>query len=142
MLIERAQGRTGMAEASDFEKQEILRYLKWDRKRLFRELDRYYGASSPGGQRASYRFKGKGRVWFNELMPKLQEFVCEEWDYLARKEEPELQESEALVAALGEAISPLVERNPFPTGSLAPTNLVAAILVNSGLDQLCDNQDR
>jgi len=129
-----------MADTPDFEKQEILRYLKWDRKKLFRELDRYFGASSPGGQRPSYRFKGKGRVWFNELMPKLQEFVCDEWNYPSRKEEPELQENEALVAALGEAISPLVERNPFPTGSLAPTSLVAAILVNSGLDQLCEEQ--
>lgn len=129
-----------MADPPDFEKQEILRYLKWDRKKLFRELDRYYGASSPGGQRASYRFKGKGRVWFNELVPKFREFVCDEWDYASRKEEPELQENQALVAALGEAISPLVERNPFPTGSLAPTNLVAAILVNSGLDQLCEKQ--
>jgi hypothetical protein len=131
-----------MADASDFEKQEILRYLKWDQKKLFRELDRYYGASSPGGQHASYRFRGKGRVWLNELMPRLQEFVCEEWDYPSRKQDPELQENEALVAALGEAISPLVERNPFPTGSLPPTILVAAILVNSGLDQLCEHQGR
>ena len=129
-----------MEDASDSEIQEIRRYLKWDRKKLFRELDRYYGASSPGGQRASYRFKGKGRVWFNELMPKLQEFVCGEWDYPGRKDEAELQEDESLVQTLGEAISPLLERNPFPTGSLAPSNLVAAILVDSGLDQLCEQQ--
>jgi hypothetical protein len=131
--------RTGraMVEISDFEKQEIQRYLKWDDKKLFRELDRYYGASSPGGQRASYRFRGKGRVWFSELLPKLKELVCDEWNYQAKREEPELQESEGLVVALGEAIAPLIQRNPFPTGALAPTYLVAAILVFSDLDRLC-----
>ena len=130
-----------MAEISDFERQEIRRYLKWDLKKLFRELDRYYGASSPGGQRASYRFKGKGRVWFNDVLPKLQEFVCDEWNYPARKKDPELKEDEGLVATLGEAITPLIERNPFPTGAQVPTYLVAAILVSSGLDQLCDQAD-
>ena len=131
-----------MAEISDFERQEIRRYLKWDGKKLFRELDRYYGASSPGGEKASYRFRGKGRVWFNELLPKLQEFVCGEWDYRSRKDEPELQEDEGLVAALGEAIAPLIQRNPFPTGAQVPTYLVAAILVQSSLEQLCAGGDR
>lgn len=131
-----------MVEISDFERQEIRRYLKWDAKKLFRELDRYYGASSPGGEKASYRFKGKGRVWFNELLPRLQQFVCDEWDYQAKKEEPELQENEGLVVALGEAIAPLIQRNPFPTGAQVPIYLVAAILVHSDLDQLCGGGDK
>jgi hypothetical protein len=126
-----------MVEVSDFEKQEIRRYLKWDAKKLFRELDRYYGASSPGGGRASYRFRGKGRVWLDELLPKLQEVVCDEWNYPSKREDPALQEKEALVVALGEAIAPLMQRNPFPTGAQAPTYLVAAILVSSDLDRLC-----
>jgi len=42
-----------MADISDLERQEIARYLEWGKKRLFRELDRYYGASLPGGRRAS-----------------------------------------------------------------------------------------
>jgi hypothetical protein len=126
-----------MAEVSEFEKQEIQRYLKWDEKKLFRELDRYYGASAPGGQRASYRFKGKGHVWFSELLPRLQEFVCDEWDYAVRKDDPKLKNAEKLVTALGEALSPLLERNPFPTKAQVPTYLVAAILVNLGLDDLC-----
>ena len=132
----------GMVEISDFERQEIRRYLKWDAKKLFRELDRYYGASSPGGERASYRFRGKGRVWFNELLPRLQELVCDEWDYQAKKEEPELQENEGLVVALGEAIAALLQRNPFPTGAQVPTYLVAAILVHLDLDQLCGGEDQ
>ena len=131
-----------MVEISDFERQEIRRYLKRDGKKLFRELDRYYGASSPGGEKASYRFKGKGRVWFNELLPRLQELVCDEWDYQAKKEEPELQENEGLVVALGEAIAPLIQRNPFPTGAQVPIYLVAAILVHSDLDQLCGGGDK
>jgi hypothetical protein len=131
-----------MVEISDLEKQEIHRYLKWDDKKLFRELDRYYGASSPGGERASYRFRGKGRVWFNELLPKLQEVVCDEWNYQAKREEPELQENEELVIAVGEAIAPLVHRNPFSTGAQVPTYLVAAILVQSDLDQLCGGGDQ
>jgi hypothetical protein len=126
-----------MAEVSEAEKQEIQRYLKWDEKKLFRELDRYYGASAPGGQRGSYRFKGKGRVWFNELLPRLQEFVCDEWDYAAKKDDPKLKDEEKLVLALGEALSPLLERHPFPTKVQVPTYLVAAILVNLGLDDLC-----
>lgn len=126
-----------MANISDFEKQEIGRYLKWDDKKLFRELDRYYGASSPGGQRASYRFRGRGRVWFSELLPKLQAFVCDEWNYQAKKDDPEIQDKETLIVALGDALSPLLQRNPFPTGAQVPNYLVAAILVNSGLDQLC-----
>jgi hypothetical protein len=140
----RTDSRTGgaMVEISDFERQEIRRYLKWDGKKLFRELDRYYGASSPGGEKASYRFKGKGRVWFNELLPRLQELVCDEWDYQAKKEEPELQENEGLVVALGEAIAPLIQRNPFPTGAQVPIYLVAAILVHSDLDQLCGGGDK
>ena len=126
-----------MSEISDFEIQEIQRYLKWDDKRLFRELDRYYGASSPGGQKGSYRFKGKGRVWFNEILPRLQEFIRDEWAYPAKKDDPELQDEEKLTVALGDALSPLLQRNPFPTKAQVPTYLVAAILVNAGLDQLC-----
>ena len=126
-----------MADISDFERHEIGRYLKWDAKKLFRELDRYYGASAPGGQRASYRFKGKGRVWFNELQPKLQVFVCDEWGYQAKKDDPEFLDKEKLIAALGEALSPVLERHPFPTGSQVPAYLVAAILVHTDLDRLC-----
>jgi hypothetical protein len=129
-----------MAKVSEFEKQEIQRYLKWDEKKLFRELDRYYGASDPGGQRASYRYRGKGRVWFNELLPRFQEFVCDEWDYAVRKDDPKLKNAEKLVTALGEALSPLLERNPFPTKAQVPTYLVAAILVNLGLDDLCSQR--
>jgi hypothetical protein len=126
-----------MADISDFERQEIGRYLKWDAKKLFRELDRYYGASAPGGQRASYRFKGKGRVWFTELQPKFRVFVCDEWGYQGRKDDAELQDKEKLIVALGEALSPVLERHPFPTGSQVPSYLVAAILVHADLDQLC-----
>lgn len=131
-----------MAEVSEFEEQEIERYLKWDEKKLFRELDRYYGASAPGGQRGSYRFKGKGRVWFSELLPRLQEFVCDEWGYAAKKDDPELKDDEKLIMALGEALSPLLERNPFPTKAQVPTYLVAAILVNLGLDDLCSQRSQ
>jgi len=131
-----------MPELSESQKQEIQRYLKWDQKRLFRELDRYYGASSPGGQRASYRFKGKGRVWLNEFLPRLQEFVCDEWGYEAKKDDLELQDNEKLMVALGEALSPLVERNPFPTRAQIPAYLVAAILVNMGLDELCASRSQ
>jgi hypothetical protein len=126
-----------MTDISELEKQEIRRYLKWDDKKLFRELDRYYGASSPGGQRASYRSRGRGRVWFSELLPKLQAFVCDEWNYHAKRDDPEIQDKETLIAALGDALSPLVQRNPFPTGAQVPAYLVAAILVNSDLNQLC-----
>ncbi len=126
-----------MAEISDFEREEIQRYLKWDEKRLFRELDRYYGASMPGGQRASYRVRGKGRVWFNELLPRLRDHICEEWGYERKKEDPELQETDALLIAVGEALLPLLQRNPFPTGAQVPTYLVAAILVQMNLDTLC-----
>jgi hypothetical protein len=38
---------------------------------------------------------------------------------------------------LGEALAPLVERNPCPTTAQVPAYLVAAILVNMGLDELC-----
>jgi hypothetical protein len=131
-----------MAEVSEFEKQEIQRYLKWDEKKLFRELDRYYGTSAPGGRRASYRFKGKGRVWFNELLPRLQEFVCDEWGYAAKKDDPGLKDEEKLVMALGEALSPLLERHPFPTKAQVPTYLVAAILVDLGLDDLCSQRSQ
>ena len=130
-----------MADISEFERNEIGRYLKWDAKKLFRELDRYYGASAPGGQRASYRFKGKGRVWFNELQPTLKAFVCEEWGYQARKDAPELQDKEKLIVELGEAMSPILERHPFPTGSQVPAYLVAAILVQADLNQLCGDAD-
>jgi hypothetical protein len=126
-----------MAEISEFEKQEIQRYLKWGEKKLFRELDRYYGASAPGGQRASYRFKGKGHVWFKELQPRLEEFVCDEWGYEAKKDDPDLQDNEKQVVSLGEALSPLLERHPFPTTAQVPAYLVAAILVNMGLDEIC-----
>ena len=126
-----------MPDISDFEKQEIARYVKWNAKKLFRELDRYYGASSPDGRRASYRYRGRGRVWFNELLPKLRAFVCDEWDYPARRDDPELQDKEVLIVALGGDLAPLVQRSPFPTGAEAPAYLVAAILVDSGLDELC-----
>ncbi|NIN67417.1 MAG: hypothetical protein GTO63_22490 [Anaerolineae bacterium] len=126
-----------MAEISDFEREEIQRYLTWDAKRLFRELDRYYSASMPGGQRASYRVRGKGRVWFNELLPRLRDYICEEWGYERKKENPELQETDALLIAVGEALLPLLQRNPFPTGAQVPTYLVAAILVQMNLDTLC-----
>jgi hypothetical protein len=129
-----------MAELSESEQQEIQRYVKWDQKRLYRELDRYYGASSPGGQRASYRVKGKGRVWLNELLPRLQEFVRDEWGYETHKNDPEMEDDEKLTAALGEALMPLVERNPFPTRAQVPVYLVAAILVSMGLDELCSSR--
>ena len=123
-----------MAEISDFERQEIQRYLKWNEKRLFRELDRYYGASLPGGQRPSYRFRGKARAWFSSLLPRLREHMREEWGYEEKKQDPELQDQENLVIAVGEALLPLLERNPFPTGAQAPTYLVSAIVVQVGLD--------
>jgi hypothetical protein len=126
-----------MNDISEYEKLEIQRYLTWDEKKLFRELDRYYASSSPGGMRASYRVRGKGRVWLHETMPKLREFVCGEWDYDKRKDDPELQDKEHLAAALSEALAPLLERYPFPTGSPVPAYLVASILVHSGLDDLC-----
>ena len=126
-----------MAEISDLEKQEIERYLHWDEKELFRELDRYYGASMPGGRRASYRFRGKGRAWFNQVLPRLKELICDEWGYVTKKEEPELQAKESLVIAIGEALTPLLQRNPFPTKAQAPPHLISAILLQMGLDELC-----
>lgn len=126
-----------MAEISESEREEIQRYLEWDEKRLFRELDRYYGASMPGGQQASYRIRGKGRVWFNELLPRLKDHICDEWGYQQKKEDPELQDKDTLVIAVGEALLPLLETNPFPTGAQVPAYLVAAILVRMNLDALC-----
>ena len=93
-----------MADISDLERQEIGRYLEWGKKQLFRELDRYYGASLPGGQRASYRFRGKGRVWFNRLLPSLKETICNEWGYEAHKADSQLKDKESLVIAVGEAL--------------------------------------
>ncbi|MDH4208491.1 MAG: hypothetical protein OEV76_06440, partial [Anaerolineae bacterium] len=127
-----------MVELPESEERELQRYLSWDEKRLFRELDRYYGASSPGGKRAAYSVRGKGRVWLKETWQKLEAFVCDEWDYPARKSAPELQDKERLAAELSQALSPLLERNPFPTGAQVPSHLVAAILLQSGLDQLCE----
>ncbi len=126
-----------MAEISDLERQEIERYLKWGEKELFRELDRYYGASMPGGRQASYHFRGKGRVWFNELLPELKEVICDQWEYAAKREDPQLEDKENLVAAVGEVLMPLIQRNPFPTGAQVPTYLVSAILVQMDLDKLC-----
>ena len=131
-----------MVELPESEKRELQRYLTWDEKRLFRELDRYYGASSPGGRREAYSVKGKGRVWLNETWQKLEAFVCDEWNFPARKSDPELQDKERLTAELSQAISPLLERNPFPTGAQVPSPLVAAILVQWGLDRLCEQHDR
>jgi hypothetical protein len=130
-----------MADEPGLERTQIERYLSWNEKRLFRELDRYYEASSPRGRGASYRVKGKGRVWFNEVLPKLQEFVCGEWDYPARKKDPELQEPVALALALAEAIAPSLERIPLPTGGQVPPSLVAAMLVQSDLERLCGDTD-
>jgi hypothetical protein len=127
-----------MAEISDLERQEIERYLKWDQKELFRELDRYYGASMPGGRRASYRFRGKGRVWLNQLLPRLRELICDEWGYAAKKEDPQLQHKEELIVAVGDLLTPFIQRNPFPTKSQAPPYLVSAILVQMDLDTLCN----
>lgn len=129
-----------MADISDLERQEIERYLEWGKKRLFRELDRYYGASLPGGQRASYRFRGKGRVWFNRLLPSFKETICNEWGYEAHKADPQLKDKESLVIAVGEALAPLVHRNPFPTKGQVPVYLVAAILVQMDLDELCGSE--
>ena len=126
-----------MAEISDLEKQEIERYLKWDERELFRELDRYYGASMPGGRRASYRFRGKGRAWFNQLLPRLKEFICDEWGYADKKKETQLQDKEDLVVVLGETLMPLLQRHPFPSKAQAPPYLVSAILVQMDLDELC-----
>jgi len=131
-----------MVELPESEERELQRYLSWDEKRLFRELDRYYGASSPGGKRAAYSVRGKGRVWLKETWQKLEAFVCDEWDYPARKSAPELQDKEHLAAELSQALSPLLERNPFPTGAQVPGHLVAAILLQSGLDQLCERDDQ
>ena len=128
-----------MADEPELETTQIERYLSWDEKKLFRELDRYYQASSPGGRGASYRVKGKGRVWFNEVLPKLRQFVCVEWDYPTRKKDPELKEPLALALALAEALSPSLERIPFPTGAQAPPSLVAAMLVRSDLERLCSD---
>src|SRR4030042_284625 len=118
-----------MVALPESEKGELQRYLTWDEKRLLRELDRYHGASSPGGRRAAYSVKGKGRVWLNETWQKLEAFVCDEWGFPARKSDPELQDKERLAAELAKAISPLAERDPFPTGAQLPRPLVAAILV-------------
>ena len=126
-----------MAEISDLEKQEIERYVKWGEKELFRELDRYYGASLPGGQKASYRYRGKGRAWFNQLLPRFKEAICDEWGYSTKREDPELQDKQNLVIAIAEALMPLLQRNPFPTKGQVPYYLVSAILVESGLDKLC-----
>jgi hypothetical protein len=130
-----------MVDEAELERTQMEKYLSWDQKRLFRELDRYYGASSPGGRRASYRVKGKGRVWFNEALSKLQEFVCEEWDYAARKKDPELEEPVALALALAEAIAPSLERIPLPTGGQVPPPLAAALLIQSDLEALCADVD-
>lgn len=129
-----------MVQVSDLERQEIQRYLEWDEKQLFRELDRYYGASLPGGQQASYRFRGKGRVWLKELLPRLKDIVCNEWGYEAKKDDPELEDKESLVIAIGDELMPFVQRNPFPTKAQVPTYLVAAILVQMGLDDLCGEE--
>jgi len=129
-----------MAEVSDLERQEINRYLKWSEKELFRELDRYYGASMPGGRRASYRFRGKGRVWFTQLLPRFKEIICDEWGPGAKKEDPQLEDRENLVIAVGEALMAFVQRNPFRTKAQVPTYLVSAILVQMDLDKLCSGK--
>lgn len=126
-----------MADISDLERQEIERYLEWGEKRLFRELDWYYGASLPGGQQASYRSRGKGRVWFKRLLPRFEQTICEEWGYNAKKADPELKDKENLVIAVGDALTPLIQRNPFPTKGQVPIYLVAALVVRMDLDDLC-----
>lgn len=126
-----------MAEISDLQRQEIDRYLKWGEKKLFRELDRYYGASLPGGQQASYRFRGKGRAWFNQLLPRFRQLICDEWGYDDKKEDPQFEDRQNLVIAVAEALTPLIQTNPFPTKAQAPIHLVSAIMVHMGLDELC-----
>jgi len=67
--------------------------------------------------------------------PALRRIVCDEWNWINRRADPEFQDPARLADAVARAIARHASEFPFPPP------LLAAILVKEGLDNFCDLED-
>ena len=117
-----------MKAIPESKRQEIQRYLSHDLDTLYSTLDLIRSAKEsmlylPGNE------VSRGIAKFKELVPLLRRKVCKEWDYCAKRHDPELQDTVSLVAVIADVIAAL---------SLGfPPVLIATILLKKGLTSFC-----
>lgn len=73
--------------------------------------------------------KRAGEHLIDRFTPQLRQRLCVEWDYCARRHDPDLADTVALVAAVADLLVTLAHGLPVTT--------VAVILVKKGLNLLC-----
>ncbi|GEM_PF-1891645 len=109
----------------------IKEYLSLDETSLYNLIPLYVPAYkhtffSPEGEVEA------GRKEFHAIRNKLYQLVCVDWGYCSRRNDPDLQDSIALVIAVADVIS-------AACGAIPPF-LIAALLVKKGLNVFCNCQ--
>jgi len=118
-----------MKQISESQRLEIQQYLSQDIDILYSTLDLISSAETLGRYHMPGNENLRGIAKFKELVPILRQKVCIEWNYCAKKNDPELQETVYLVAAIADAIA---------TSTIGfPPTLIAAILLKKGLTSFC-----
>jgi len=118
-----------MKQISESQRLEIQQYLSQDIDILYSTLDLISSAEKSGLYHMPGNEKLRGIAKFKELVPLLRQKVCVEWNYCAKRNDPELQDTVNLVAAIADIVATL---------SIGfPPTLIAAILLKKGLTSFC-----
>ncbi|GHP01033.1 hypothetical protein KSF_110800 [Reticulibacter mediterranei] len=70
-----------------------------------------------------------GKKTFQELIPRLQKKICQEWELCKKIDDPVLNDQINLVVAIGDVICALV--------GIIPPNLIATLIVKMGVRAFC-----
>ena len=118
-----------MKKISESQRLEIQQYLSQDIDILYSTLDLISSAEQKGRYHMPGDEKLRGIAIFKELVPLLRQKVCVEWNYCAKRNDPDLQDTVNLVAAIADVVA------TFCIGF--PPTLIATILIKKGLTSFC-----
>ena len=110
------------------QQQEIQLYLSQDLDTLYSTLDLICSAEKTSLYRPGDEVS-RGIAIFNKLTAFLRQKVCVEWNYCAKRNNPEIQDNVTLVAAIMDIISSKIIG--------FPPVLIATILIKIGLTYFC-----
>jgi hypothetical protein len=113
---------------SESERRELERLLAADEDELYVLLAQTDPATG-GALFAPGEARRVGRLRFDQLLEPVRQRICVEWDYCARRHDPELSDAVTLAAAVMDVISTVVGGIPAAT--------VAALVIKRGLSSVC-----
>lgn len=110
-------------------RKEIERYLDQDEDTLYSILDLVRSSETsmaymPGNE------VDRGKALFSDLEPRLRQAICDDWNFCAKRHDPELQDTLTLITGISDIIAGL-------TIGFPPV-LITVIMVKKGLTSFCN----